>query len=101
MGNVTELTPRTRRLDTPETQLGRTYLVLRDASYWLQLHEIGEAILARFKQRDSHAGISARIRQLRSMGQTIVSREVAGPGKTRPHEYRIFSSWGEGPGGAA
>ena len=96
MGNVTELTPRTRRLDTPDTQLGRTYLVLRDASYWLQLHEIGEAINTRFNCMDSHAGISARIRQLRSMGQTIVSREVAGPGSARPHEYRMLSDWNDG-----
>jgi len=101
MGNVTELKPRTRRLDNPDTQLGRVYLVLSEAMYWLQLHEIGDAILARFKQRDSHAGISARIRELRGMGQTIVSREKPGPGSARPHEYRIFSSWGEGPGCAA
>lgn len=101
MGNVTELKRRPRRLDNPESQLGRTYLVLRDADTWLQLHEIGEAILARFERMDSHAGISARIRQLRGMGQTIVSREVKGPGITRPHEYRMLADWGEGPGGAA
>jgi hypothetical protein len=96
MGNVTELKPRTRRLDTPDTQLGRVYLVLSEVMYWLQLHEIGEAILARFKQRDSHAGISARIRELRGMGQTIVSREKPGPGSARPHEYRMLSDWNDG-----
>lgn len=101
MGNVTELKPRTsRRLDNPESQLGRVYLVLHDASYWLQLHEIGDAILSRFGQQDSHAGISARIRELRSMGQTIVSREVKGGGAARPHEYRMMSAWGGGDGAA-
>ena len=97
---MTNVTPihrhQPRRLDNPESQLGRTYLVLRDADYWLQLHEIGEAILARFERMDSHAGISARIRELRHQGQTIVSREVKGPGITRPHEYRMLSDWDDG-----
>lgn len=100
MGTVTELKRRPRRLDNPETQLGRVYLVLRDASYWLQLHEIGDAILSRFGRMDSHAGISARIRELRGHGQTIVSREKAGPGTARPHEYRMITAWG-GEDGAA
>ncbi|MDY7116577.1 hypothetical protein RAN53_09460 [Halomonas sp. SSL-5] len=100
MSNVTPLRRTPRRLDNPESQLGRTYLVLRDAEYWLQLHEIGESILSRFNRMDSHAGISARIRELRAMGQTIVSREVPGPGAARPHEYRMISAWG-GEDGAA
>ncbi|MBH8578771.1 hypothetical protein [Bisbaumannia pacifica] len=100
MGTVTELRRRDRRLDNPESQLGRVYLVLRDADYWLQLHEIGEAILARFERMDSHAAISARIRQLRGYGKTIASREVSGPGRARPHEYRLVTAWG-GEDGAA
>ena len=100
MSNVTPLRRTPRRLDNPESQLGRTYLVLRDADYWLQLHEIGESILSRFGRMDSHAGISARIRELRGMGQTIVSREVPGPGTARPHEYRMITAWG-GEDGAA
>lgn len=100
MGEVTELRSRPRRLDNPESQIGRVFLVLRDADYWLQLHEIGEAINARFNRMDSHAGISARIRELRGLGQTIVSREVAGPGTARPHEYRMMAAWG-GDGGSA
>ncbi|MGM0783872.1 MAG: hypothetical protein ACQEUM_07155 [Pseudomonadota bacterium] len=100
MSNVTELKPRTRRLDNPESQLGRTYLVLRDANYWLQLHEIGDAILVRFNRMDSHAGISARIRELRGLGVTIVSREVPGKGSARPHEYKLMAAWG-GEDGAA
>lgn len=100
MGTVTELKRRPRRLDNPESQLGRTYLVLRDAEGWLQLHEIGAEILARFNRMDSHAGISARIRELRHQGQTIVSREVKWPGATRPHEYRLITGW-DGEDGAA
>jgi len=101
MSNVTSITRhQPRRLDNPESQLGRTFMVLRDADYWLQLHEIGDAILARFNRMDSHAGISARIRELRGMGQTIVSREVPGPGTARPHEYRMITAWG-GEDGAA
>lgn len=98
MGTITELRRTPRRLDNPESQLGRVYLVLRDADYWLQLHEIGDSILARFRRMDSHAGISARIRELRGLGQTIVSREVPGPGSARPHEYRLVLDW---DGGAA
>ncbi|GAA0567612.1 hypothetical protein GCM10008997_15290 [Halomonas salifodinae] len=94
MGTVTELR-RPRRLDNPESQLGRVYLVLRDAGAWLQLHEIGAEIQRRFGRMDSHAGISARIRELRGHGQTIVSREKAGP-----HEYRMMTAWG-GQDGAA
>ena len=96
MSNVTELRRKPRRLDNPEGQLGRVFLVLRDADYWLQLHEIGDAILARFQRRDNHAAISARIRELRGLGQTIVSREVKGPGNTRPHEYRMMADWNDG-----
>ena len=104
MGTVTKMAPRQgrgRRLDNPNSQLGRTYLVLRDATYWLQLHEIGEAIHARFDQQDSHAAISARIRELRRYGVTIASQESPGPGGTRPHEYRMPSDWGGDGGGAA
>lgn len=102
MGTVTSLNQRRtlRRLDNPESQLGRVYLVLRDAGHWMQLHEIGDAILQRFERMDSHAGISARIRELRGMGQTIVSRGVAGPGSARPHAYRMMSASG-GEDGAA
>ena len=101
MGTVTKLTPRRGRcIDNPATQIGRVYLVMSDATYWMQLHEIGDAILARFGQMDSHAGISARIRELRSLGQTVVSREVKGPGTARPHEYRLLSALG-GEDGAA
>lgn len=95
MNNVTRM-PATRRIDNPDSQLGRVYLVLRDADYWLQLHEIGDSILSRFQQMDSHAGISARIRELRGLGQTIVSREVSGPGSARPHEYKLLSGWDGG-----
>lgn len=38
--------------------------------------------------------------ELRGMGQTIVSREVVGPGSARPHAYRMMSAWG-GEDGAA
>lgn len=100
MSNVTALRRTPRRLDNPAGQIGRVYLVLRDADYWLQLHEIGDAILARFNRMDSHAAISARIRELRGLGQTIVSREVPGPGAARPHEYRMMAAWG-GEDGAA
>ncbi len=102
MGTVTTLAPRRgRRLDNPNSQLGRTYLVLRDAEAWLQLHEIADAILDRFGQQDSHAAISARIRELRGYGQTIASQEVPGSGGTRPHQYRMYGAQGAGPGGAA
>ncbi|WP_043530434.1 hypothetical protein [Litchfieldella xinjiangensis] len=102
MGSVTKLKPKAciNRLENPESQLGRVHLVLRDATYWLQLHEIGEAILQRFGRMDSHAAISARIRELRGLGITIVSREVSGPGSARPHEYKLMSAWG-GEDGAA
>lgn len=100
MNNVTRMRA-ARRIDNPDSQIGRVYLVLSEATYWLQLHEIGEAILARFGQMDSHAGISARIRELRGLGQTIVSREKPGPGSARPHEYRLMSAWGGGDGGSA
>lgn len=100
MTTITQLQPRTRRLDNPKAQLGRVYLVLRDADYWLQLHEIGDTILDRFGVQDSHAAVSARLRELRRYGQTIASREVAGKGGTRPHEYRMMTAWG-GEGGAA
>ncbi|MDR5867949.1 hypothetical protein [Halomonas koreensis] len=102
MSNVTALAPRRgRRLDNPHSQLGRTYLVLRDAAGWLQLHEIADAILERFGQQDSHAAISARIRELRGYGQTIASQEVPGDAGTRPHEYRLYVVEGGGSGGAA
>ncbi len=100
MGTVTQLKPCPNRLENPEGQLGRVHMVLRDATYWMQLHEIGEAILSRFQRMDSHAGISARIRELRGLGVTIVSREKPGPGSARPHEYRLMSAWG-GEDGAA
>lgn len=100
MGTVTTLKPCPNRLENPEGQLGRVHMVLRDATYWMQLHEIGEAILSRFLRMDSHAGISARIRELRGLGVTIVSREVPGPGSARPHEYRLMSAWGGGDGAA-
>lgn len=102
MGTVTHLAPRRgRRLDNPHSQLGRTYLVLRDAAGWLQLHEIADAIRERFGQQDSHAAVSARIRELRGYGVTIASREAPGPGGTRPHQYRMYAAQGAGPGGAA
>ncbi|MFG6159651.1 hypothetical protein ACGTNG_12665 [Halomonas sp. 1390] len=102
MGTVTSLAPRRgRRLDNPEGQLGRTYLVLRDAEGWLQLHEIGAEILERFGRMDSHAAISARIRELRGYGVTIANQEAPGPGGTRPHEYRMYDAGSAGPGGAA
>ncbi|MGQ7249550.1 hypothetical protein ACUN9Y_19730 [Halomonas sp. V046] len=102
MGTVINLsTRRNRRLDNPNNQLGRTYIVLRDATYWMQLHEIGDAIQARFCQMDSHAAISARIRDLRAQGVTIANRQSPGPGGTRPHEYRLMAAWDGGTGGAA
>ncbi|MDV6318778.1 hypothetical protein [Chromohalobacter sp. HP20-39] len=102
MGTVTELTPRrNRRLDNPKSQLGRVYLVMRDAPGWLQLHEIGDAILERFERMDSHAAISARIRELRGHGVTIASREKPGAVGTRPHQYLMMSGSGDDSGGAA
>ncbi|MCE8034593.1 hypothetical protein EKK97_13910 [Billgrantia tianxiuensis] len=98
MGTVTQIKPSPNRLENPEGQLGRVHMVLRDATYWMQLHEIGEAILSRFQRMDSHAAISARIRELRGLGVTIVSREVPGKGAARPHEYRLVPDW---DGGAA
>jgi len=100
MTTVTQLTPRSRqRLNNAECQLGRVYLVMRDATYWLQLHEIGDIILDRFNRMDSHAAISARLRDLRAMGFTVARRDVKGPGNTRPCEYRLFE--GHDEGGAA
>ncbi|QJQ93936.1 MULTISPECIES: hypothetical protein [Halomonadaceae] len=96
MGTVTELRRSTRRLNNPESQLGRVHLVLRDATRWLQLHQISEAILARFGKMDSHAAISARIRELRANGKIIVRREVAGHGNTRPCEYKLIEGHTEG-----
>ena len=97
MGTVTELAPRRgRRLDNPNSQLGRTYLALRDASYWLQLHELAELIKMRFGVQDSHAAISARIRELRGYGKVIASREIAGTTSARPHEYRLLDDWDAG-----
>lgn len=103
MGTVTKMAPRQgrgRRLDNPNSQLGRVYLVLRDATRWLQLHEIDNAIVERFGRHDCHAAISARIRELRGYGQTIASRELPGHG-TRPHEYRMLGDWGGDDGSAA
>lgn len=97
MATVTDIkTRRIRRLDNPHNQLGRVYLVLRDADEWLQLHQIGNEILERFELVDSHAAISARIRDLRHFGQVIAHREVAAPGNARPHEYRLMMGRGDG-----
>ncbi|TDX29126.1 hypothetical protein DFO67_108170 [Modicisalibacter xianhensis] len=88
MGTVTELRPQRDAgyLDA-DTQLGRTYLVLRDASYWMQLHEIAESIQVRFKVVDSHAAISARIRDLRNQcGLTIMRRRRTA---STADEYRM------------
>ena len=102
MGTVTKLPQRAgKRLDNANCQKGRVFMVLRDATYWMQLHEIGEAIRDRFEVMDSHAAISARIRQLRGLGVVIISREHNPQrGTTRPHEYRMLSSDGD-QGGAA
>lgn len=99
MSNVAQLKQRTRRLDNPHSQLGRVYLALREADTWLQLHQIADEILERFGQQDSHAAVSARIRELRGYGQAVASREAPGPGGTRPHEYWMPA--GGGQGGAA
>lgn len=100
MSNVTELRRTPRRLDNPNSQLGRVYLVMRDAEDWLQLHEIGDAILERFDRADSHAAISARIRELRGHGVQIASREKPGGIGMRPHQYLMMSAQGGGDGAA-
>ncbi|GAB2798966.1 hypothetical protein GCM10027040_27430 [Halomonas shantousis] len=106
MGTVTQLRPRrvAEQLDAG-SQMGRTYLVLRDATYWMQLHEIAESIQTRFKVMDSHAAVSARIRDLRNQcGLTIMRRRRQG---STADEYRMVSGYAPGPkqddmfGGAA
>ncbi|MBX9755847.1 MAG: hypothetical protein K2X80_13915 [Pseudomonadaceae bacterium] len=47
------------------TQYERVLAVLDRSAVPLALHEIKDAILARFEQMDSEAGISARIRDIR------------------------------------
>lgn len=89
MGTVTQLGPRRAAecLDA-SSQLGRTYLVLRDATHWMQLHEIGDSIKSRFGKVDSHAAISARIRDLRShCGLQILRRRREG---STADEYRMI-----------
>ncbi|RKQ97124.1 hypothetical protein C7446_2543 [Kushneria sinocarnis] len=89
---TTATATRRHRLDNANSQLSRTFIVLRDADRWLVLHEIAEAILERFDKLDSHAAISARIRDLRAKGCTIYRRdhrpEIKG---VRPAEYRLIS----------
>ncbi|MCG7598383.1 hypothetical protein MHM84_01125 [Halomonas sp. McH1-25] len=96
MGTVTELRPqRDASYLDDDTQLGRTYLVLRDATYWMQLHEIAESIQARFQVVDSHAAISARIRDLRrKCGQTIMRRRRTG---STADEYRMQGGYKPAP----
>lgn len=80
-------------------QKARVRAVLEDAAKPLALHEIGECIARRFRQRDAETAISARIRELRYElaldGQTIHS-ERAGPGKCH-HLYRIVSARPQNP----
>ncbi|MHB0775406.1 hypothetical protein [Halomonas sp. WWR20] len=106
MGTVTQMRPHraAEHLDAG-TQLGRTYLVLRDATYWMQLHEIAESIKARFEVVDSHAAVSARVRDLRSQcGLQILRRRRQG---STADEYRLVSGYAPQPpqgdmfGGAA
>ena len=95
MGNVVNITVRKRR-DNPRNPLGRVFLVLRDASYWMDLDEIQEAIEARFEAEDSIPVILARIHELADLGETIESRISLGVGVAH-REYRM----GDVPQGAA
>ena len=95
MSKVTPIRHQPRRLDNPESHLGRTYMVLRDASYWLDLQEIQSAIEARFGEQDSIPMIRERIAELIRRGEMIETRiPLGGSGR----EYMML---GEFPGGGA
>lgn len=94
MSTVTRITARKRK-DNPRNPLGRTYLVLRDASYWMDLDEIHDAIEARFDEQDSIPVIRERIAELIRRGEMIDTRVPLG-GLSR--EYLMLGEW---PGGGA
>lgn len=95
MGNVVRMTVRKRR-DNPGNPLGRVYLTLRDASYWMDLDEIQDAIEQRFGEEDSIPMILARIGELSELGEHIEARMSLGVGVNH-REYRM----GGEPQGAA
>lgn len=95
MGNVVRMTVR-RRKDNPHNALGRAYLVLRDASYWMDLDEIADSIEQRFGEEDATSVVLAQIEALIDMGEVIEARMAPGVGVAH-REYRM----GEMPKGAA
>lgn len=86
---TTTSTKKRRTLATHTTQQGRTYLVMRDASQWMQLHEIAATIRERFGVIDSEAAISARLRDLRRhWGKTVMRKRREG---SKADEYRVVT----------
>ena len=87
MGTVTAMRRTPRRLDNPESQLGRVYLVMRDAHNWMQLHEIGDSNnpnSCTTTIRPSRSGPSARLATDRHANQassavTAMAANTSGP----------------------
>lgn len=72
-------------------QYDRTLIALRENQRaWMALHDLAAWMYVRFNKRDSEAGISARIRDIRkdlkTEGETIEGRK---PKNQNAHVYKI------------
>lgn len=95
MGTVRQFRQQ-RQLDNPKSRLGRVYLVMRDATYWMQLHDIAGAIEARFGHIDTTEAIEGHLREMKASGHKVLSRLAFAPRGVSPREYRLVDDWNEG-----
>lgn len=73
-------------IDSPATQLGRVYLILRDATYWLDADGIADISERRWEREDRPEDIADAITELQDMGYEIESQELPG---VVMQEYRM------------
>ncbi len=83
MSNVTSIHS---GLDSPATQLGRVFIILRDATDWIDADGIADISEQRWEREDSPADIEDAITELQDMGYEIEAQEMPGVAMS---EYRM------------
>ncbi len=83
MSNVTSIHS---GIDSPATQLGRVYRILRDATDWIDADGIADVSECRWERDDSPEDIADAITELQDMGYEIDAQEMPGVAMS---EYRM------------